>query len=104
MQQSEIWKWVGRVGGVVGLIGGSLAIYTFVGGRLLAFSIWGLLVMGALMSSDLRRGRETRAAAERMERIEGKVDRILTHLHIDPHLGGPDGAGPDSLNQGTTPR
>ena len=95
MQQSQIfWKWVGRVGGVVGLLGGGLAIYAFVGGRLLAFIIWVLawvLATGAVMISRTRRGdRET----ERMERIEAKVDRLLAHFDVDPHLGDRDGAGP----------
>ena len=70
MQQSQIfWKWVGRVGGVVGLIGGGLAIYAFVGGRLLAFIIWGLAA-SAVLISRMRRG----VVEPRGERIEAKVD------------------------------
>ena len=92
MQQSQIfWKWVGRVGGVVGLIGGGLAIYAFVGGRLLAFIIWGLAA-SAVLISRMRRG--DRGTERMMERIEAKVDRLLAHFDVDPHLGDRDGAGP----------
>ena len=97
MQQSQIfWKWVGRVGGVVGLIGGGLAIYAFVGGRLLAFIIWGLAASAVLISRMRRGDRGT----ERMERIEAKVDRLLAHFDVDPHLGDRDGAGPGPAGPG----
>ena len=97
MKQSQIfWTWVGRVGGVVGLIGGGLAIYAFVGGRLLAFIIWPLAVSAVLISRMRRADR----GLERMERIEAKVDRLLAHFDVDPHLGDRDGAGPGPAGPG----
>ena len=94
--QQFFWKWVGRVGGVVGLIGGGLAIYAFVGGRLLAFIIWTLALGAVLISRTLRRDRET----ERISRIEAKVDLLLAHFDVDLHLGDRDGAGPGPAGPG----
>ena len=90
------WKWLGRFGGIVGLIGGGLAIYEFVGGRLLAFIIWVLLLCAVLTSRTLRQDRAT----ERIERIEGKVDLLLAHFDVDLHLGDRDGAGPGPAGPG----
>ena len=101
MQQSQIfWKWVGRVGGVVGLIGGGLAIYAFVGGRLLAFIIWGLAASAVLISRMRRGDRGT----ERMERIGAKVDRLLAHFRCRPASGRPGWGWPGSSRAGSPGR
>ena len=88
--QSKIWKWVIRIGGVVGLIGGGLAIYEYAADRRLlvplAIAIWAILFMWARTSNERRREAGEQAAAERLERVEAKIDRLLVYIS-EPERG-----------------
>ena len=86
-RQSQIWKWIIRIGGVVGLLGGGLAIYEYAADRRLlvpiAVAFWMGLFVWARISKERRRETGEQATAERLERVEAKIDRLLAHFDVE---------------------
>lgn len=75
MDSQMVWTWITRVGAIVGLIGGGLAIYEFfepIDWRRLLPIFLGIY-FGHLVTSGRDRAR----------RVEAKVDRLLAHLKIN---------------------
>ena len=70
-----VWKWITRLGVIVGLIGGSFAIYEFF--RPINWVLLSLIVSGICFFFL------TMSRIDREKRTEAKVDRLLAHFKID---------------------
>ncbi len=75
MDSQMVWTWITRVGAIVGLIGGSFAIYEY-----FAPIDWRRLLP---MLLGIHFGYLVMSGRDRARRMETKVDRLLAHLKID---------------------
>ena len=73
-----VWTWITRFGGVVGLIGGSFAIYEF-----FEPINWGLLYVLSVNLYILSITYLVTSGLYRLRRIETRVDRLVAHFKID---------------------